>query len=400
MPAVAYLRKSRVTSDRSVSWEIQEAAVRELAAANGDADPLILSDWNKSGRRGADGRPGYRRLLEMIEAGDATAVYSYSLSRLSRSLSEFSRLVEIATDRAIPVRLHVERHHSIDTATGRLIVNILGAVAQMEAEIAQERARDAIEARRARGDRVGGIRYGSAAGEDVEAVIAAFRKVGTYRGAANLLTAQGAPSRRGRAWLAPTVRNILLRAAPELVPPRSVRGSAAAPRFRFARLLRCPYDDKLLTGLRARPGEGRERYACTHAYSVPGHGTRYVAESKVRPWIEVEVNRLQTPDRVTVLAGQDRKRAELDRRRGRILDMYEGGSIDRDAFRVRIATVDAALETLDVERRIVEVPKIDWDWPPETVNLVLRSMFEYVELGPDLQPVRAEWLVPEWRSDQ
>src|SRR6187549_2694070 len=126
MPAIAYLRKSRVTSDHGVSWEVQERAVRELAAANGDPDLVILSDWNKSGTKGADGRPGYKRLLEMIESGEASAVYSYSLSRLSRSLAEFSRLVEVATERDIPVRLHVERHLDISTATGRLIVNILG----------------------------------------------------------------------------------------------------------------------------------------------------------------------------------------------------------------------------------------------------------------------------------
>src|SRR5215210_2867264 len=133
MTAVAYLRKSRVTTDRTVSWAVQEAAVRALATEDGHADVVILSDWNRSGRK-TDGRPGYRRLVDMIESGEATAVYSYSLARLSRSLAEFTRLVELATDHGIPVRLHVERHLDISTATGRLIVNILGAVAQMEAE--------------------------------------------------------------------------------------------------------------------------------------------------------------------------------------------------------------------------------------------------------------------------
>lgn len=398
MPAVAYLRKSRVTSDRSVSWEVQEAAIRELAAAQGDV-PIILSDWNKSGRRGADGRPGYRRLLEMIESGEATSVYSYSLSRLSRSMAEFTRLVELAAARGIPIRLHVERDLAIDTATGRMIVSVLGALAQMEAEIAQERARDAIEARRARGDRVGGIRYGGVAGEDLAAVIAAFKAVGTYRGAANRLTAQGVPTRRGRAWLAPTVRNILLQAAPELVPARGARGASTAPRFRFARLLRCPYDGKLLTGMNATPGQGRERYGCTHAYAVADHGSRYVAESKVLPWIRDEVARLQTPGRVEVLAGQDRKRSDLEARRARILDMFETGDIDKAEKARRLERIDSAVEVLDTERRIVEVPEVDWTWPPETINLVLRSMFEYIELGPDLHPIRAEWLVPEWRGE-
>lgn len=396
MPAVAYLRKSRVTSDRGISWEVQEAAVRELAAVHGDPDPLILSDWNRSGSKGADGRPGYRRVLEMIESGEATALYSYSLSRLSRSLAEFSRLVELATERGIPVRLHVERHLDISTATGRLIVNILGAVAQMEAEIAQERSRDAIEARRNRGDRVGGILYGKVPGEDLGAVVDAFRKAGSYNGAAKLLNASKVPTRLGRPWLAPTVRAILKRCAPDIIPPGQKRGAFAAPPFRLARLLRCPYDGKLLSG--SMSSEGVPRYSCVHAYSVEGHGPRYISERKIIGWIQAEAGRLRTPERVEMLVDQDRKRADLEARRGRVLDMYEAGDYDRTEYRRRLSAIDGALETLDLERRIVAVPEIDWSWDPADVNRVLRSLWEYVELCPDLHPIRAEWMVPAWRA--
>jgi DNA invertase Pin-like site-specific DNA recombinase len=396
MPAVAYLRKSRVTSDRGVSWEVQESAVRELAAAHGDAEPLILSDWNVSGRKGAEARPGYRRVLEMIESGEATAVYSYSLSRLSRSLAEFTRLVEVATDKGVPIRLHVERHLDISTATGRLIVNILGAVSQMEGDIAKERARDAIEARRSRGDHVGGIKYGAVPGESVEAVIGAFKEAGTYNGAAKLLTARGVKTRLGRRWLAPTVRAILRDQAPDVIPPGQHRGASAAPPFRFARLLRCPYDNRLLSGSTA--SEGTPRYSCVHAYSVPAHGPRYVSERQIIDWIKAEAARLHTPERVELLVDHDRKRGELEGRRMRVQDMYEAGDLSREQYRERLAKLDAAIETIDLERRIVSVPSIDWSWEPANVNRILRSMWEYVELGPDLRPIRAEWLVPEWRS--
>lgn len=396
MPAIAYLRKSRVTSDRGVSWEVQEAAVRELAAAHGHTDVLILSDWNRSGTKGADGRPGYRRVLEMIESGEASAVYSYSLSRLSRSLSEFSRLVELATERGVPVRLHVERHLDISTATGRLIVNVLGAMAQMEAEIAQERSKDAIEARRTRGDRVGGIRYGATGSENLEAVVAAFRNAGTYNGAAKLLTAQGIPTRRGRPWLAPTVRAILMAQAPDIIPPRQKRGASAAPRFRLARLLRCPYDGKLMTG--QTTSEGTPRYTCVHAYSVEGHGPRNINERKIIEWVKAEAARLHTPERVEMMVDQDRQRTGLEVRRGRVQDMYEQGDIDRPEYRRRLAALDDALEALDTERRIVAIPEIDWSWDSADVNRILRSMWDHVELGPDLMPVSAEWMVPDWRT--
>jgi hypothetical protein len=57
---VAYLRKSRVIDERNgVSWEVQEAKVRELAAQHGDNGSrlVILSDWNVSGRKRGKDRP-------------------------------------------------------------------------------------------------------------------------------------------------------------------------------------------------------------------------------------------------------------------------------------------------------------------------------------------------------
>jgi hypothetical protein len=44
------------------------------------------------------------------------------------------------------------------------------------------------------------------------------------------------------------------------------------------------------------------------------------------------------------------------------------------------------------------VPAIDWSWPAERINGVLRAMWEHVELDDRMRPVRAEWLVPEWRA--
>src|SRR5680860_31999 len=130
MSAFAYLRKSSVHDPtREVSYEVQEAAVRELAKRHGDSGKslTILSDWNISGRKGRDQRPGYSQLLDAIEDGRCSAVYSYSLSRLGRSLPELARLIEDCEKRRIPVRLSVD---AVDTSTasGRLLANVLGSV--------------------------------------------------------------------------------------------------------------------------------------------------------------------------------------------------------------------------------------------------------------------------------
>src|SRR5258706_9490645 len=196
---VAYLRKSRVTSDRHVSWEVQEAEIRALANRNGD-EPEILSDWGKSGRGDRTRfRPQYLRLREMIEADEVSVLYAYSLSRLSRSLGEYASLAELCRDHGVRVRLCKEGEFDYASASGRFTVGILALLAQMEAELAQERARDTIAIRKARGDHVGSAGFGSQLiggkltddpGDDVQAVVAAFRTSGSYQRAARLLNAQ------------------------------------------------------------------------------------------------------------------------------------------------------------------------------------------------------------------
>ena len=42
---------------------------------------------------------------------------------------------------------------------------------------------------------------------------------------------------------------------------------------------------------------------------------------------------------------------------------------------------------------IVDIPEIDWTWPPETLNRVLQILLRRVKLGPDMRPVWADWTV-------
>ena len=143
MPPYAYLRKSSVHDPaRELSYDVQEREVRALADRHGDNHGalILLSDWDKSGRLGADKRPGYRALLQAIESGACSALYSYSLSRLGRSVPELSRLIADCNAREIPVRIAVD---AVDTSTasGRLLTHVLASVAAFEADVASERIR-------------------------------------------------------------------------------------------------------------------------------------------------------------------------------------------------------------------------------------------------------------------
>ena len=85
-----------------VSPEMQLAAVTEYAAGFGDRDLTVLTDMNVSGRKGRAQRPGFDALLSAIEAGAVSAVYSYSLSRLSRSVRDMMALADLCRAHGIP----------------------------------------------------------------------------------------------------------------------------------------------------------------------------------------------------------------------------------------------------------------------------------------------------------
>ena len=377
-----------------------------MAALNGDNHGrlLILSDWNISGRKGTKDRPGYARLVEMIESEEASAVYSYNLSRLSRSVQDLRALMALADAHHVPVRL-VADHVDTSTATGRMLLTILAAVDEMIADLASEHARDAVAERRARGDVIGRATYGSQDGEDIAVIVDAFRRAGSYHGAARLLTEEGYPTRLGGPWRATTVRVLLRRDASGVVPRGQRQGAKSAPPFRLARLLTCRCG-RTLTGVNQK---GHPRYVCTMATYDPRHGTpKSVSESEILPWIKQEVARLRAVnpdagepiDAVRLATDNAAQRAALAERMRRATEMYAATDWSRERSDTEKAAIADALDRLGAVEAVAAVPSVDWTWPPTAMNRVLRDLFSEVRLGDDMRPVPdgAVWRVPEWRS--
>jgi DNA invertase Pin-like site-specific DNA recombinase len=96
----------------------------------------------------ARARPGWDALMEYVRPGDTLVVTE--LSRMSRSLSHLLQVVDQLAERQVGI---MSLRESIDTstATGRLFLSIMGAVAQMERELRAERAAAGRAAARARG---------------------------------------------------------------------------------------------------------------------------------------------------------------------------------------------------------------------------------------------------------
>ncbi|MGA2512798.1 MAG: recombinase family protein [Candidatus Limnocylindrales bacterium] len=398
MTAYAYLRKSVVhQDDPHNSAEAQEAAVRAMATRYGENGSLmILSDWDKSGRLGRAKRPGYDRLWQAIESGEATAIYSYSMSRLARSVGELVRLFEACQERSIPVRLHADVVDT-STASGRMTATILASVAAFEADVAGERMRASMQAKAARGERVGTVAfYGDHDGEDTDAVLAAFREAGSYSGAAKLLNERGVKPRGSRrGWWPSSVQVVVRRLDPSV--NKTERGVKAGKKdFLLARLLRCPTCGTSLTGTRDRDGR-RVRYSCRLGTALP-HPRISITESLVLPAVKAEVARLVLPETVG-LASDEGERSRLEARRTRWLEMFADGLIDKRERDTRLRAISDALAAMDTRSELLTLPTITWTEPIPEINAVLRALFEKIDLDPEtFQPVKFEWAVPGWRA--
>lgn len=100
-------------------------------------------------------RPALKRLMADVDAGGIDAVVVYKVDRLSRSLLDFSRIMETLDRRGCSF-VSVTQQFNTTHSMGRLTLNILLSFAQFEREIISERTRDKMGAARRKGKWVGG----------------------------------------------------------------------------------------------------------------------------------------------------------------------------------------------------------------------------------------------------
>ncbi len=100
-------------------------------------------------------RPALRRLLADVEAGRVDVVVVYKIDRLSRSLTDFAKLVDVFEAHGVTFA-SVTQAFNTTTSMGRLTLNVLLSFAQFEREVIGERIRDKVAASKARGMWMGG----------------------------------------------------------------------------------------------------------------------------------------------------------------------------------------------------------------------------------------------------
>ena len=154
-----YTRKS---TDEGLDQEFNS-----LDAQRESAEAYIVSQrhegWSCLPARYDDGgftggnmeRPALQRLFSDIEAGEIDCVVVYKVDRLSRSLLDFARMMELFDKHAVSF-VSVTQQFNTTSSMGRLTLNILLSFAQFEREIISERTRDKMSAARRKGKWIGG----------------------------------------------------------------------------------------------------------------------------------------------------------------------------------------------------------------------------------------------------
>ena len=128
-----------VTSQRHEGWSAVQDGYDDGGFSGGNLD-----------------RPGLKRLLADIEDGRVDIVVVYKIDRLTRSLPDFAKLVDVFDRNGVSF-VSVTQQFNTTTSMGRLTLNILLSFAQFEREVTGERIRDKIAASKAKGMWMGGM---------------------------------------------------------------------------------------------------------------------------------------------------------------------------------------------------------------------------------------------------
>jgi len=153
---------TRVSTDQGLDQEFNSldaqydassAYIKSQAHAGWTLIKARYDDGGYSG--GSTDRPDLQRLLDDIRARKIDVIVVYKVDRLTRSLADFAKLVELFDAHGVSF-VSVTQQFNTTTSMGRLTLNVLLSFAQFEREVTSERIRDKIAASKRKGLWVGG----------------------------------------------------------------------------------------------------------------------------------------------------------------------------------------------------------------------------------------------------
>jgi DNA invertase Pin-like site-specific DNA recombinase len=134
----------------------REASEAFIKSQQGEGWRLVKTAYDDGGLSGGNmERPALQRLLEDIRHGLIDVVVVYKVDRLTRSLADFAKMVEVFDAQGVSF-VAVTQQFNTTTSMGRLTLNVLLSFAQFEREVTGERIRDKIAASKRKGIWMGG----------------------------------------------------------------------------------------------------------------------------------------------------------------------------------------------------------------------------------------------------
>ena len=160
MRCAVYTRKS---SEEGLDQEYnsidaqRDAGHAYIASQRAEGWIAVADDYDDPAFSGGNmERPALKRLMADIEAGKIDVIVIYKIDRLTRSLADFSKMVEVFERQGVSF-VSVTQQFNTTTSMGRLMLNVLLSFAQFEREVTGERIRDKIAASKRKGMWMGGI---------------------------------------------------------------------------------------------------------------------------------------------------------------------------------------------------------------------------------------------------
>jgi len=154
---------TRVSTDSGLEQEFnsldaqREASEAYIKSQSHEGWRLILKDYDDGGYSGGSmERPALQQLLDDIKAKAVDVIVVYKVDRLTRSLADFAKLVELFDAHDVSF-VSVTQSFNTTTSMGRLTLNVLLSFAQFEREVTSERIRDKIAASKKKGLWMGGV---------------------------------------------------------------------------------------------------------------------------------------------------------------------------------------------------------------------------------------------------
>jgi DNA invertase Pin-like site-specific DNA recombinase len=159
-PCAIYTRKSSeegLEQDFNSLHAQREACEAFIKSQTGEGWRLVKTAYDDGGLSGGTmERPALRRLLADINQGLVDVVVVYKVDRLTRSLADFAKMVEVFDAHGVSF-VAVTQQFNTTTSMGRLTLNVLLSFAQFEREVTGERIRDKIAASKRKGMWMGGV---------------------------------------------------------------------------------------------------------------------------------------------------------------------------------------------------------------------------------------------------